>query len=100
MKNEQTISSPRLSLSNSVKSKKKKMDARSRTFYLMVIPAAVLFFAFHIYPALKGVYYSFTNWNGITLDYDFVGFKNYFNLFKDETIKASYLFTFKFAIFA
>src|SRR5690606_37451919 len=39
-------------------------------------------------------------WNGITLDYDFVGFKNYFNLFKDETIKASYLFTFKFAIFA
>lgn len=100
MKNEQTISSPRQSPSSSVKSKKKKMDARTRTFYLMVIPAAVLFFAFHTYPALKGVYYSFTNWNGITLDYDFVGFKNYFNLFKDETIKESYLFTFKFAIFA
>ncbi|MEH7252984.1 sugar ABC transporter permease [Neobacillus niacini] len=66
----------------------------------MVIPAALLFFAFHTYPALKGIYYSFTNWNGITLDYDFVGLKNYFNLFKDETVKESYFFTFKFAIFA
>ncbi|WP_224428455.1 MULTISPECIES: carbohydrate ABC transporter permease [Bacillaceae] len=67
-------------------------------FYLMVIPAALLFFAFHTLPALQGVYYSFTNWNGIALDYEFVGFKNYFNLFKDQTILDSYGFTFKFAI--
>ncbi|WP_238482767.1 carbohydrate ABC transporter permease [Lederbergia galactosidilytica] len=69
-------------------------------FYVMVIPALLLFFAFHTYPALKGVYYSFTNWNGMTADYDFVGFKNYLNLFKDDVVKESYWFTFKFAILA
>jgi raffinose/stachyose/melibiose transport system permease protein len=82
------------------KSKKKKMNARMMAYYLMVIPAALLFFAFHTFPAIQGIYYSFTNWNGINLDYDFVGFKNYINLFKDTAVRDSYLFTFKFAIFA
>ena len=99
MKTEQTISKP-LSPSSPVTSKKKGMNSKSRAYYLMVIPAALLFFAFHTYPALKGIYYSFTNWNGITLDFDYVGFKNYINLFKDEAVKESYFFTFKFAIFA
>ena len=81
------------------KSKKKKMNARMMAYYLMVIPAALLFFAFHTFPAIQGIYYSFTNWNGINLDYDFVGFKNYINLFKDTAVRDSYLFTFKFAIF-
>ncbi|MBZ9536859.1 sugar ABC transporter permease [Cytobacillus oceanisediminis] len=78
--------------------RRKKVNPRMIAFYLMVIPAALLFFAFHTLPALQGVYYSFTNWNGIALDYEFVGFKNYFNLFKDQTILDSYGFTFKFAI--
>jgi len=78
--------------------RKKKINPRMITFYLMVIPAALLFFAFHTLPALKGIYYSFTNWNGIALDYDFVGFKNYINLFKDQAILDSYGFTFKFAV--
>lgn len=82
------------------KSKKKKMNGRMMAYYLMVIPAALLFFAFHTFPAIQGIYYSFTNWNGINLDYDFVGFKNYINLFKDTAVRDSYLFTFKFAIFA
>lgn len=99
MKNEQTIHDLRPSPSNSFKGKKKK-NARMNAFYVMVIPALLLFFAFHTYPALKGVYYSFTNWNGMTADYDFVGFKNYLNLFKDDVVKESYWFTFKFAILA
>ncbi|AGB40131.1 permease component of ABC-type sugar transporter [Halobacteroides halobius DSM 5150] len=69
----------------------------SRMFYYMTIPALILFFIFHTFPALQGVYYSFTNWRGFG-NYDFVGLKNYINLFKDPRIWHSYIFTFKFAI--
>ncbi len=69
----------------------------SRTYLYMTIPALALFFIFHTYPAIKGVFYSFTNWRGYG-SYDFVGLKNYFNLFKDGRALDAYLFTFKFAI--
>ncbi|WNS79138.1 sugar ABC transporter permease [Domibacillus sp. DTU_2020_1001157_1_SI_ALB_TIR_016] len=64
----------------------------------MTLPAVLLFALFHTFPALQGVYYSFTNWDGISFIYDFVGFKNYINLFKDGNILNSYWFTFKFAV--
>ena len=71
----------------------------SRTYYYMIIPAVVLFFTFHTYPALQGIFYSFTNSKGYGT-YDFVGLKNYINLFKDGRALNSYIFTFKFAIFS
>jgi raffinose/stachyose/melibiose transport system permease protein len=98
--NELILNNPQSSPADSAKSKKKKMNAKMMAYYLMVIPAALLFFAFHTFPAIQGIYYSFTNWNGMNLDYDFVGLKNYINLFKDTAVRDSYLFTFKFAIFA
>ncbi|MCD7034109.1 sugar ABC transporter permease [Metabacillus sp. GX 13764] len=76
------------------------MKGKNTAYYLMTLPAVLLFFAFHTFPALQGVFYSFTNWDGLSLTYDFVGFKNYLNLFKDANILSSYLFTFKFAIVA
>jgi raffinose/stachyose/melibiose transport system permease protein len=70
---------------------------RSLPFYIMALPAAVLFFMFHTYPAIKGILYSFTNWQGFGA-YHFVGLKNYVNLFQDSQVLHSYLFTFQFAI--
>nr|WP_246503487.1 sugar ABC transporter permease [Clostridium polyendosporum] len=64
----------------------------------MTIPAVLLFAAFHTFPVLQGIYYSFTNWDGLSLEYNFIGLKNYLNLLKDANILNSYLFTFKFAI--
>lgn len=95
-----SINAPRIAPTVSVKGKKKKINTRDIAFYTMVLPAVLLFAAFHTFPALQGIYYSFTNWNGISLEYDFVGLKNYVNLFKDTVVKESYIFTFKFAIFA
>lgn len=69
----------------------------SRIYYYMIIPAVVLFFTFHTYPALQGVYYSFTDSKGYGT-YDFIGLKNYINLFKDGRVLNAYFFTFKFAI--
>ncbi|RBW67981.1 sugar ABC transporter permease [Bacillus taeanensis] len=81
--------------SNSKKTKKKKI---SSAFYLMTLPAVLLFALFHTFPALQGIYYSFTNWNGLSLTYDFIGFKNYIALFQDANVFNAYWFTFKFAI--
>lgn len=91
---------PKLSSASSskVKEKRKKMKSKDIAFYVMALPAVFLFAVFHTFPALQGVYYSFTNWDGLGFTYDFVGLKNYINLFKDENILNSYLFTFKFAI--
>lgn len=70
---------------------------RSSNIYLfMTIPALILFFIFHTFPALQGVFYSFTNWQGFG-DYVWVGLKNYLNLLKDDRALHAYAFTFRFA---
>ncbi|MDO7906368.1 sugar ABC transporter permease [Paenibacillus sp. JX-17] len=74
------------------------MNKRLTAFYWMTVPAVILFFVFMTLPALQGIYYSFTNWNGFGKNYDFVGIKNYINLFKDNNVGNAYWFTFKLAI--
>jgi raffinose/stachyose/melibiose transport system permease protein len=69
------------------------------TFYLMAIPAFVLFFALHTIPVLQGLFYSFTDYAGFGT-WKWVGFKNYANLFQDDRVRNSYWFTIKFAILA
>ncbi|GIF68744.1 sugar ABC transporter permease [Asanoa ishikariensis] len=73
------------------------MQRTNRTFYWMVVPAFVLFFVFHTIPVLQGVFYSFTDYAGYG-DWSFIGFENYANIFADERIRDSYLFTFQFAL--
>jgi raffinose/stachyose/melibiose transport system permease protein len=73
------------------------MRGTMRTFYLMTLPAFVLFFAFHTIPLAMGIFYSFTNYRGFG-EWEFVGLNNYLALLKDEAIRDSYLFTFQFAI--
>lgn len=68
-------------------------------FYIMVVPMAVLFFIFHTFPFLQGVFFSFTDWKGYG-DWNFVGLRNYLNIFKDKNVLSAYFFTFKFAICA
>ena len=49
---------------------KKKMSNRDKTFWAVIIPVVILFFAFNTLPMIKGVIYSFTNYKGYgTYDY-------------------------------
>ena len=75
----------------------KKMNERKRTFLLMTIPVVALFFCFNTLPLLKGVMYSFTNFKGFG-SYDWVGVRNYMDLFQDVRVGNSYWFTFKLEI--
>jgi raffinose/stachyose/melibiose transport system permease protein len=73
------------------------MNKKNNVFLIIAIPAFILFFTFHTYPALQGIFYSFTDWKGYG-SWNFVGVKNYLNVFKDDRAGDAYLFTFKFAI--
>ena len=70
---------------------------RKRTFLLITIPILALFVCFNTIPLIRGVIYSFTNFKGFG-SYDWVGFRNYADLFTDARVGKSYLFTIKLAI--
>lgn len=79
--------------------KNKKASAwgkNDKVFLGILIPILVLFFCFNTLPLLKGFYYGLTNFKGYG-DYDFVGLRNFVQIFQDARVGKSYLFTFKYA---
>ena len=77
----------------------KSQNERRRTFLLITIPILLLFFGFNTLPLIKGFIYSFTNFRGYG-SYEWVGLRNYMDLFSDARVGRSYLFTFKLALAA
>ena len=74
--------------------KRKSMSSKDKTLLFMALPAVILFVLFNTIPLLRGALYSFTNYRGYGA-YDWVGLRNYIDLFTDIRIGNSYLFTFK-----
>ena len=68
-----------------------------RAYYWMIIPVLAVFGFFITLPALIGAFFSFTNYAGYGT-WEFIGFKNYINIFHDPTVLQPYLFTFFLAI--
>ena len=52
--------------------------------YLFLAPNMIIFILYIIIPAMIGVYYSFTNFDGLN-DPKWIGFDNYVKLFTDDT---------------
>lgn len=75
----------------------RRLSSKKRTYLGMLIPVVILFFAFNTLPLIIGAFYSFTNYRGYG-SWDFVGLRNYFDLFIDSRVWNSYFFTFKYAI--
>ena len=65
-------------------------------YWFFLIPAVAVFTLLITYPAIEGFAMSFTNSIGFGA-FDWIGFRNYIALFRDENILASYAFTFLFA---
>lgn len=72
---------------------------RSQTYLYITIPIVALFFLFNTLPLIQGIIYSFTNFKGYG-DYDWVGLRNYMDLFTDVRVGKSYWFTFRLAFVA
>ena len=60
---------------------------------LLYVPALALFAVFTIYPLLSGVRLSFTNWDGYSPGFAFVGIANFARLFTDATFHTALLNT-------
>ncbi len=54
------------------------------TKFLFIAPAFLIVALFMICPALLGFYYSLTDWNGITKQIDFIGLRNFLEMFQDR----------------
>ena len=66
---------------------------------MIAIPILLLFFGFNTVPLIRGFIYSFTNFRGYG-KFDWVGWRNYIDLFTDTRVGNSYWFTFKLALVA
>lgn len=60
---------------------------------LFYVPAIILFVIFVIYPLMKGVYLSFTNWNGYSQTYKMVGLDNYVRMLGDQNVHRAFINT-------
>ncbi|MFB9273910.1 carbohydrate ABC transporter permease [Cohnella cellulosilytica] len=73
---------------------------RRRTFSLLVfiLPSALIYTLFVMYPSLSGLYYSLTNWDGISPSYKLIGLSNFREIFQDplfyKSVKNSFTFAF------
>lgn len=72
---------------------------RKLTGYIFLIPSFLFLAVFLIYPLINSIAMSMTNWNGFNPDYEFVGLKNYVDLFTRtpaywNSIKINLIFAF------
>jgi len=51
---------------------------------ILYLPAVALLIIFVIYPLISGVQISFTNWNGYSASYKYIGLANYKKMFHDK----------------
>lgn len=65
------------------KSNTTKMRRKESSLWWMYLPALFLVSFFIIYPFLNGLKISFTNWNGFSQTYDYVGVGQYARMLKD-----------------
>lgn len=82
------------------KKKKKKITEKSLSMFLFTVPATVLYCVFFIYPIIIGIMYSFTDWNGLSKDYKFIGLSNYITAFTNSRFQNAVKFNIRFTLMA
>ena len=75
------------------------MRNRDAAYWLFLTPVLAALILVVIVPLIYGFYYSFTNWNGLGTP-DFIGLKNYIDLFTDKGFLDTFWFTIKFSVAA
>src|SRR4028119_275518 len=66
---------------------------RQQAYYgaLFVVPGLLIYTVFMLFPFFVTIYLSFTNWNGVSPERDFVGLANYARMFGDATAIKAFL---------
>ena len=60
---------------------------------LFCAPALTVYILFKLYPAVTGMFYSLTNWNGLKKEYEFIGLSNFYEILSDSYFWNSIRFT-------
>ena len=77
----------------------KQKNKKTGYFLIFILPALIFYTIFVLIPAGGGIWYSFTNWNGLNPTYDFIGLSNYKEaLLEDTVFLDAFLFTLTVAI--
>jgi len=77
----------------------KRFVDKLKTYLLFAGPTTLVFVTVIILPFLFGIYLTFTNWDGISKAYTFVGFSNYQQVFQDAAFWTSFLRTVKYVFY-
>ncbi|MDR1905087.1 MAG: sugar ABC transporter permease [Treponema sp.] len=77
---------------------KKNSLSDSLTYVGFTIIPLALYGVFYIFQVLSGMFYSFTDWNGMGAGYNMVGFRNYLLLFRNPSFWRSLGTTFRYAL--
>jgi len=81
------------------KRKRSGMDRKmSRQYMVLVLPGFIIFTIGLIIPLFLSFRYSLTSWDGMSAEMEFVGLKNYIDLFQDKEFLESLWFTVKFTV--
>ncbi len=76
--------------------KARRDKSKERTFFLFTVPGFLLYSFFFIVPVLMGIYYSITDWDGISKNYNFIGLGNYIKIFHTNQFLDALFFTLKY----
>lgn len=74
------------------------MRKSKKIFWLFLAPCLITFCIAVVIPTITGIYYSFTDWEGLHSNCDFVFLDNYISAFHDIYFQNAFVFTFKFVI--
>ncbi len=77
--------------------KNRKNRDRNLTHFFYILPNLILYSALSITPICLGIYYSLTDWNGITKNYNFVGLSNYIKILNDRRFHRAVMFNLRYA---
>ena len=72
--------------------------SRRATFAIFSLPGLLLYSVFFIYPVALGIYYSLTDWNGISRTWNLIGFDNYIGLMSNSRYQKAMNFTLRYAV--
>lgn len=78
--------------------KKSRKLNRNCVLFLFTLPILIMYCVFFIVPLLMGMKNSFTDWSGTSPEYNFIGFKNYIDIFQDERFRNALVFNFKYTV--
>ena len=68
-------------------------------YLIMLLPMLILYLVFTVYPVIQGIFYSFTDWDGINSNFNMIGLDNYKNFFTDFVVLTPLKNTFIYAFF-